>query len=363
MRPFAQELVEQVIDCSADSNAMKAWGLVCKTWLPRTRYHLFSKVSLSHDNLSSFVDLVEASPLPLLSCIHDLTLCYNGAPPDTELLGRIHSCPNLRSISIQIRGSFEENQDAPDWLDSEESFLVHIRAWGTISSSISTLNLEVQGIDDIPLQTIVDIIACVPTITRLSMHGDDETWEFINADGGIPPSFPLALKELDLTGNGTDSLFEWLLTLPIIPCLKHLNLHGSLGDVSRVIGYIQQAGHELEDFRVHLPIPETDTLPFLEQVLPYTPKLKTISFDCWEPSTALAILRLLPSSGLHFIKFSFLPDSTEGVPWAEFDLTLAVPRFSALRGVSVYSYEERHSLITTEIKLLMPLASARGILE
>ncbi|KAF8189183.1 hypothetical protein K438DRAFT_2145134 [Mycena galopus ATCC 62051] len=293
MRPFAQELVEQVIDCSTDSNAIKALGLVCKTWLPRTRYRLFSKVSLSHDNLSSFVDLVEASPLSLLSCIYNLTLCYNGAPPDTELLGRIRSCPNLRSISIQIRGSFEENQDAPDWLDSEESFLVHIHAWGRISSSISTLNLEVQGVDDIQLQTIVDII-------RLSMHDDDETWEFMNADMGIPPSFPLALKELDLT-----------------------------------IFY-----------------------PFWNRCFPTPPNLK--QFYLIVGSHLLAILRLLPSSGLHFIKFSFVPD--EEVPWAEFDLTLAEPRFSALRGVSIYSYKRR-SLITAEIKLLMPLASARKILE
>ncbi|KAJ7160541.1 hypothetical protein C8R43DRAFT_341010 [Mycena crocata] len=247
MRLFAQELVEQVIDCCTDPNAMKAWGLVCKRWLHRTRYHLFSKVSLSKENLPFFVDLVEASPLPILSFIHELTLCYNGSPPDAALLERLYACSNLESIWIETPLSVEDSQLVLDWLNSEESLRRHMRAWGN-SSSISSLNLDVQGVAWIPLQTIVDIISCVPTIDGLVMCLHNEAG--IDSDAVEPSAFPLALKSLTLVGDGTDPFLSWLLSLSVSPRLDHLILDGIPADFNSLATYFQRAGHELKILRV-----------------------------------------------------------------------------------------------------------------
>ncbi|KAJ7834158.1 hypothetical protein B0H13DRAFT_1653387, partial [Mycena leptocephala] len=75
MDGLAQELIDQIIDCCnlAEKDAMGACGLVCKLWLPRSRYHLFSRVSVNTDNLHSFVDVLESSSSPILTFIQHLT--------------------------------------------------------------------------------------------------------------------------------------------------------------------------------------------------------------------------------------------------------------------------------------------------
>ncbi|KAJ7474058.1 hypothetical protein FB451DRAFT_987964, partial [Mycena latifolia] len=76
MDDLAQELINQIIDCweIADKDSMSSCGLVCKLWLPRSRYYLFSTVSVNGKNLHSFVDLVDSSASPILSFIRHLTL-------------------------------------------------------------------------------------------------------------------------------------------------------------------------------------------------------------------------------------------------------------------------------------------------
>ncbi|KAJ7203497.1 hypothetical protein GGX14DRAFT_369362, partial [Mycena pura] len=58
MRSFPQELTDLVLDQVVDSEQEAAWrirrpstsiatcGLVCKQWLPRSRFHVFSRMPL-----------------------------------------------------------------------------------------------------------------------------------------------------------------------------------------------------------------------------------------------------------------------------------------------------------------------------
>jgi hypothetical protein len=70
MDDLAQELIDQIIDCwNLEKDAMGPCGLVGKIWLPRSRYHLFSRVSVNPRNLQSFVDVVESSSSPILTFI------------------------------------------------------------------------------------------------------------------------------------------------------------------------------------------------------------------------------------------------------------------------------------------------------
>ncbi|KAJ6563639.1 hypothetical protein DFH09DRAFT_884965, partial [Mycena vulgaris] len=71
-----QELIDHIIDhCYwTASGSLKSCGLVCKRWLGRSRYHLFSHVHLPNPQLQYFVDVVESSSesLPILSFIRKL---------------------------------------------------------------------------------------------------------------------------------------------------------------------------------------------------------------------------------------------------------------------------------------------------
>ncbi|KAJ6605326.1 hypothetical protein DFH09DRAFT_897203 [Mycena vulgaris] len=54
MRRLPQGLIDTIVDnASQDVYAMKVCGLVCKSWLPRSRFYLFSRVAIDADNLPS----------------------------------------------------------------------------------------------------------------------------------------------------------------------------------------------------------------------------------------------------------------------------------------------------------------------
>ncbi|KAJ7160551.1 hypothetical protein C8R43DRAFT_341339 [Mycena crocata] len=221
MHGLAQEVVDELIDWShiVDANAMKPCGLVCKNWLRRSRYHLFATVLLSAANISSFIDLVEASSLPLLSFIRDLTLCYGGVPSDEAFLQKLYRTPNLKKIVIRIGIFVPDVQGALDWLNSAMRLHNHLRAWANSSSSLYTLVLEARPIRTIPLRTLVELISCLPTIKELSLLG----LHHITADAGTPPAYPLELRLLHLNAvTGSEFLFSWLLSLPGVSRLQHL---------------------------------------------------------------------------------------------------------------------------------------------
>ncbi|KAJ7621809.1 hypothetical protein B0H17DRAFT_1219303 [Mycena rosella] len=136
MDELAQELVDHIIDdyyalADRTERAMESCGLVSKRWLRRSRYHLFSRVTLSTGNLRTFVDLIEMSPLELLPLIRQLKFEYVGSVLDDTLLARLHRCSNLTSIEIYIFGGTAGTVEA--WLDSQQT---HLRSWSRNSGSL-----------------------------------------------------------------------------------------------------------------------------------------------------------------------------------------------------------------------------------
>ncbi|KAJ7160539.1 hypothetical protein C8R43DRAFT_341001 [Mycena crocata] len=361
MYGLAQELIDEIIDWSrfADADAMKPCGLVCKGWLRRSRYHLFTTVLLSAGNISSFLDLVEASSLPILSFIRDMTLFYNGTPPDPGLLDEVHSTPNLRTIGVQIGMSVPDVQAALDWLNSATSLKNHLRAWAKSSSSIYALDLDIKVFHSVPLQMIVEFLNCVPTITEFSLLG----LQHITADAGIPPAFPLELKTFLLIAvTGGEFLFSWLLSLPSNYRLDHLLFYGIPDDILTE-AYFRRVGGGLTILNINLVCPGPTAVTLYGQIFQYTTRLEYISLICHEPSTALSVLPLLPSS-LAIIKFSFTTNLTDDeVPWQAIDAALSKSRFRTLFRFKLQDRRSRQSLISAETKLLLPLASARGILD
>ncbi|KAJ7877646.1 hypothetical protein B0H13DRAFT_1535416, partial [Mycena leptocephala] len=73
-----QELFDEIIDHCYEgpggAAAVNTCGFVCKRWLPRSRFHLFSRIILDADNLPLFIDIVDTSSLPILSFVRHLTL-------------------------------------------------------------------------------------------------------------------------------------------------------------------------------------------------------------------------------------------------------------------------------------------------
>jgi hypothetical protein len=233
MLALAQELVDSIIDWSAveDQDTMKPCGLVCKRWLPRSRYNLFRTICLTASNLRSFVDIINTSHHPILSFVQHLELQYLDRPLKPGLLVMVHHCPNLTGIVIQILGDSDDELEEPHfsavkWLDSDENLHAHLCAWSANSKvSISSLGIGLGGMIDCPLGALNSIMSCVPSVVKLDVYDALS----ISNDTASVTSLPPQLIELYLEiEEGGDVLF-WLLSDPVMASLKSLGFMGYFG--------------------------------------------------------------------------------------------------------------------------------------
>ncbi|KAJ7110528.1 hypothetical protein C8R44DRAFT_883666 [Mycena epipterygia] len=361
MRDFAQELIDNVIDCwrLADHKGMQPCGLVCKRWLYRSRYHVFSIVPLDTENRGAFVNLVDTSSLPILSFIRHLALLYHDSPLHAGHLDRLHDCPNLASITIRTVDIGGRNLSAVDWLASRESLQTHLRAWSAKSLSLSNLELFIPSMD-LPLGTLADLICCVPSVETLSVTGLDTR---LTATAVPLTTGPTRLANLILfIYNGSGGLVLcWLLSLPVLPILKSsvLNMFRN-EDTSAIEEYFRHAGEGLES----LEIRSWGANVVLERrILPYTTNLQRLKFYCPHASNIIDILALLSSSRCNAITVRTELFGEGELSWTTFDTALAEPKFRNLKRFSVLRRYRDTSFITPEIRVLMPLANARGILD
>jgi hypothetical protein len=73
--PVAPELIDVIIDMlHADRAALATCALVCKSWLPASRYHLFSKVTITRWNKLAIPELLSSSRCTITSAVEHLVL-------------------------------------------------------------------------------------------------------------------------------------------------------------------------------------------------------------------------------------------------------------------------------------------------
>ncbi|KAJ7083530.1 hypothetical protein C8R44DRAFT_53531 [Mycena epipterygia] len=248
MLAFPQELIDQVIDFwhRADPKGMSPCGLVCKRWLRRSRYHLFSDVSLDIENLPGFIDLIDTSTLPILGFVQYLHLFF--ASLDEADLTRLHNCPHPHLTWIELCRSNVVGGDLlprVDWLESPEALQAHLRAWDTNAVSLSRLEIAFPD-NDLPLRTVIDMISCVPALEHLVLACPSRLIEdtVVQTSAG-----PVKLVNLYMAVTEHLSLFlSWLLSIPGPPLLRHLSLFGILkhDEAKLVEAYFERAGGGLE---------------------------------------------------------------------------------------------------------------------
>jgi hypothetical protein len=222
MDRLAQELIDQIVDCCylADPNAVKPCGLVCRRWLHRSRYHLFSTVYLTPENLHLFLDLVDTSCHPILSFIRELQLDYLDTPLNGLNLPRLFECSNLTHIVLGISPRSQT-------VSSHEMLQTHLRSWSRNSISISSFRLLLDGADEaVPLHKITNIIACLASVSSLQIGAFCSISEETGARPADPPSH---LAHLNLSvESGGHLVLSWLGSAPGPPSLRTLKFSGKV---------------------------------------------------------------------------------------------------------------------------------------
>ncbi|KAJ7473970.1 hypothetical protein FB451DRAFT_1558256 [Mycena latifolia] len=354
MRNFSQELIDLVIDCVSqrpekDPNIVARCGLVCKRWLPRSRFHVFSNMSMNGSRMASFLDIAETSSLELLPLIRSLFLVF---PVGAEHLTKLRECRNLTGIRLLSHGN-RNTESVRGFLDAQLLLL------GAHCPSLSRLELDTD-METIPLRMIADIFASVPSMEALKLIGFPSRSRIASEDVPRSLPFPAHFHTLEIAADGVDSLFAWFLSLPVLPTIKSLTLFEGYAPQPQdpsLVEYSRRAGSGLES----LSLWTVRTSDGSFGILKYARQLRHLTIKYLEPSEAPQILAAVPSSNVETIDIH-LRTPPDTALYALIDQALAHPRLSTLKRFVLRTQGDFPNHLVRNAEPRMPLANARGIL-
>ncbi|KAF8151976.1 hypothetical protein K438DRAFT_381107 [Mycena galopus ATCC 62051] len=165
MRDFAQELVDLVIDDVAVTSNFRdigSCGAVCRRWLPRSRMHLFSQITLSISSpatVQKLINLVDASPSTILRFVRTLDIHLKCRISEQHLARLEQCCSALRELRIRFTPRIEFELIVRDY----------VLRFGGSCPALTRVELDIEV--DIPLNLVVDLIAGLPGLMHLQLSG------------------------------------------------------------------------------------------------------------------------------------------------------------------------------------------------
>ncbi|KAJ7656484.1 hypothetical protein DFH06DRAFT_1411293 [Mycena polygramma] len=218
-RNLPQEMVDLVLgefqmDDLVGLRSVAACGLVCKEWLPSSRYRLFADVNLDVRTVGPFLDVVDKSLFPISSSIRSLGLSFSGDGLGLdECLGRLGPLPLVETLRITMgQGVLDRNSALLERTFPKITTLVFLSFPLTLGS-------------------ILRVASSLPLLERLVLD-----WVYLSFTLPLPPKLQCPPRwnalRLDLLGanchNGDlDSFFETILSLDQIPVFSSLSVHGT----------------------------------------------------------------------------------------------------------------------------------------
>jgi hypothetical protein len=250
-------------------------GLVCRTWLPRSRTHLFSTTRLSNDyesgadNINAFLRLlVRSGPISPLSFVQSLDLDLLGGPLNGEDTGKVLNLPMLTSLRIRT-----PDDKAPSIDEFFSGLIPHIRLLATNSPRLSCFHLDLNT--DLPLPFLIHLLFNLPSLQSLTIgKPPGENYDIVNPDSTVPQhgTFPKRLLTLELhLSCGAGLFFAWLLTFAELPILRSLVLSLHLKDrdfpleasLLPIDEYFRRAGSQLDSLSLALSRNYLGRCPYL----------------------------------------------------------------------------------------------------
>ncbi|KAJ7460006.1 hypothetical protein B0H11DRAFT_2316106 [Mycena galericulata] len=372
MQNFPPDITDLVIDhLDGEAATLKACGLVCRQWFPRSRFHLFSELKLQVgsamkfkgctdlDTMDKFMGLMDSSPSNILTTVRRLQLSYG----DEQYIAKAHllrfpACPQLLDLSIGLPRNSSRDVIA--------AIREQLAVVGGKFPSLSSLAFRFHS-SSINAAALFDVVACLPTLENLSLGGADVITDGTRSLGIFPPrveSFHTNVL------RGAEFLFDHLNSLPVLPLFRSLGLdnHGmELQGDTPIIRYLQRAGQALQSLSL---IIWGDADSFEKLALQYCTNLQHICIKTYQQHSHTYLLELLScvtSKDLITIDVSINMEDElageDGVAARALDDILADPLFRNLTRFSVLDLGDNVSVFTSQSRAMMPLASGRGILQ
>lgn len=231
------EITDAIIDYLHDDKAsLAACGLICRTWLPSSRYHLFSNITLSINSIRSFAELLQNPFNNVALMVRHLTVAPHPAPygASVDEKRRAQSAaifgilPRVTTYLHAIKSLGLHDLDLTSYACPPEILQF-------ILSNLSGVEeLELSSLKVCGLQDAIDIICAFPLLRSLSLDafGWDTRDQLLHLSN---PSYsstsryqqrpPFTVNSIDLASAPPREFIDWLLnpvpsirTVRCIPC-------------------------------------------------------------------------------------------------------------------------------------------------
>ncbi|TBU24329.1 hypothetical protein BD309DRAFT_978011 [Dichomitus squalens] len=243
------EIFELVIDFIEDEKALQSTSLVCKAWLPRSRFNLFRVVELNFPGqLDSLLHLLESAP-DIAPIIKEISISENSIlalfRPAMSIAGRfplsLSSYPLVQPRRLTVHNQL--------WLPTRYSpdYLLELSRF----SSITSLDLF-----DVSFTTVADFSIILRALGRLESlhanHVDCQRQLDSDTSASIGCELPF-LTFLRVSSDYPTSAVDWLIAHNKFPSLRDIEISYeiALDDQNQGLGALwASTGSTLENLKL-----------------------------------------------------------------------------------------------------------------
>ncbi|KAJ7464521.1 hypothetical protein FB451DRAFT_1403192 [Mycena latifolia] len=352
---MAQNLPNEVVDLflhelhaadPVEKQTIARCGLVCRNWLPFSRYHFFAQVFLDDRNMKPFLRMVETSPFSIPSFIRSIALHFRRGDRSLDqglrLLGPL---PQVTTLRIFM----------PHAVFASNSAL--------FAASFAYLStLVFRGYEYSP-HNFLSAVTSFPLLTSLRLESVTFSDEPVSSALQFPPH--CRSLTLYLTMTDIERWFRAFLSLDTIPVVSSLTVRGMFTSEDSFFGrYLRHIGDGMHHLRFEFDLYTVPTR-IAPTCLRYSSGLRNLELAYhgdWDlPEGILGILSHLQTTRLAVVTIiDNVITKISRDEWPPIDQALADERFSNLESFTV---QTARPYVREYVLALMSLSQSRGILR
>ncbi|KDQ49998.1 hypothetical protein JAAARDRAFT_63404 [Jaapia argillacea MUCL 33604] len=361
---LSPELHDLIIDQVTDGSTLHSCALVCRNWLPRSRYHLFRNISVTTlgQHLAFRTFLNHGNP-----CVFDYTTHLSICQYEH---GNYDTMPwfDPQFLNLDVSKLTElTSMHVCNWQTQFEDMEV---GWYLLGHFSGIKKLELESWILVGMADLRTILCAFPNLCELALNDMapwDDDWGGGWPEPAIaPPTRPLSyLKLVDCPKE----MIQWV-ALEYVDPRALVTVHVGLDQDLEPIGFmLQKAGSSIKNLTLECGCGRPTVEGKVD--LAYNKSLRSLTFiaPIYPRDPAItALLSQVASDELELVEFEFSDKKyvlMEGrVDWQMIDNILSGPRFPALKEVSiVLSYASQISGPEPHWEIKMPQLTRKGILR
>ncbi|KAJ7678157.1 hypothetical protein DFH06DRAFT_1465919 [Mycena polygramma] len=333
-----QEIIDMVIDhlvesrgwlSAADKRALAACALVCRSWVPRSRHHLFRRIVLDN-RVTNFTPLLRSENCTFAPNVRHITAFRTHTDPGDHHFDKIgKDLKRLTNVTkLMLDGMFHACAPWADFMSgfpkvTDLSVLFHLTGNSNCVFGMIHMLPALRRLDITPLSPVVFWTGKPPPPSI-----------------DIPPQYltpPRHLHSIKTGAESTRHIFAWLKWYNCLKQIDELDLSAlPPADVLQVIESLRVMSRNLHHLKLSSEILLSyETVHRFELTTLGLPKLNKNAQDATAYDQFLKFILRISSPSLESVVFIHPGNGYKLMDWAAVDAFFASPDFARLRTVQV----------------------------